>query len=47
MCCENCGLYSDRYLQRVIIEGLITKTICIFCLVRWGLLDQKIFKGND
>lgn len=47
MSCENCGLCSDRYLQRVIIEGIITKTICIFCLVRMKLLDEAVFKGDD
>ena len=46
MCCSLCGFYDDRYVQCVIVEDISKCNICIFCLVKIGILDKSIYLDN-
>ncbi len=46
MCCALCGFYDDRYVKCVRIEDISKCYVCIFCLVKIGLLDKSIYLDN-
>ncbi|MEY3151840.1 MAG: hypothetical protein RLZZ333_437, partial [Bacteroidota bacterium] len=43
MCCALCGFYDDRYVKCVRVEDISKCYVCIFCLVKIGILDKSIY----